>query len=101
MGTGHLARVRAQAARDAGAEPVVVGATEAPPASLDSYAWRSVPHGVLFPPTEELGASEAAWARLLDELDGPDAALFAVCVTDTLVLSVSYTHLTLPTNREV
>ena len=87
VGTGHLARVRAQAARDAGAEPVVVGATEAPPASLDSYAWRSVPHDVLFPPTEELGASEAAWTRLLDELDGPDAALFAVCVTDTLVLS--------------
>ena len=70
------------AAREAGLNAKHVWHTPLAEAPQDHFY--SVSHASLFPPPEGRDACKEAWGRILDEIDGEDKRLFAVCVTDTL-----------------
>ena len=82
IGEGKLVHTRMCAAREAGLNAKHVWHTPLAEAPQDHFY--SVSHASLFPPPEGRDACKEAWGRILDEIDGEDKRLFAVCVTDTL-----------------
>lgn len=82
IGDGRLAQTRVRTAKEAGLETKL--AWNAPVANISSDM-HQVSTMALFPSKDDKENCIRAWEHILNEIDGPDASLFAVCVTDTLV----------------
>ena len=82
IGDGRLAQTRVRTAKEAGLETKL--AWNAPVANISSDMYQ-VSTMALFPSKDDKENCIRAWEHILNEIDGPDASLFAVCVTDTLV----------------
>ncbi|PKI83994.1 uroporphyrinogen-III C-methyltransferase [Malassezia vespertilionis] len=90
IGAGKLAAARMHLALEASMRPVIVWHGHAADAHADvrdaveaaRAAWHSAPYEAFFP--QDTRACEHTWRAMIAALDGAEAAVFAVCITDTL-----------------